>query len=186
VGPILLRKLDKVRQTVRVEFLCGGRAVRRARADYEALSKTAQLFSAPFEEVPAMVAAQLETARANDKARRKLELDLAAYQGRELYLATEPGADGVRRVTRRVVKGSLEELRAIAQNFTAQPKAVFIATLADPPSVLLAASADGGIDAGKALKAALTEAGGRGGGNARIAQGSVAEAAVLDRVLEKL
>jgi alanyl-tRNA synthetase len=186
VGTILLRKLEKVRQTVRVEFLCGGRAVRRARADFEALSKTSQLFSAPFEYVPAMVAAQLETARANDKARRKLELDLAAYQGRELYLATEPGADGVRRVTRRVVKGSLEELRAIAQSFTEQPKAVFIASLADPPSVLLAASADAGMDAGKALKMALTEAGGRGGGNARIAQGSVAEAAALERVLEKL
>ena len=186
VGPILLRKLEKVRQTVRVEFLCGGRAVRRARADYEALSKTAQLFSAPLDEVPAMVAAQLETARANDKARRKLELDLAAYEGKELYLATVPGADGVRRVTRRVVKGTLEELRAIAQNFTAQPQAVFVATLADPPSVLLAASADAGIDAGKALKAALTEASGRGGGNARIAQGSVAQAGLLEQVLEKL
>jgi alanyl-tRNA synthetase len=186
VGPILLRKLEKVRQTVRVEFLCGGRAVRRARADYEALSKTSQLFSSPLDEVPAMVAAQLETSRAHDKARRKLELDLAACQGRELYLATEPGADGLRRVTQRVVKGSLEELRAIAQNFTAQPKAVFIATLASPPSVLLAASADAGIDAGKTLKAALTEAGGRGGGNARMAQGSVAEAGALDQVLEKL
>ena len=186
VGPILLRKLEKVRQTVRVEFLCGGRAVRRARADYEALSKTGQLFSAPLDEVPAMVAAQLETARANDKARRKLELDLAAYEGREIYLATVPGADGMRRVTRRVVKGSLEELRAIAQNFTAQPKAVFVATLADPPSVLLAASADAGIDAGKALKAALSEAGGRGGGNARIAQGCVAEAGLLEQILEKL
>jgi alanyl-tRNA synthetase len=186
VGPVLLRKLDKVRQSVRVEFLCGGRAVRRARADYEALSKTAQLFSVPLDEVPAMVAAQLETARSSDKARRKLELDLAAYEGKELYLATAPGADGVRRVTRRVVKGSLEELRAIAQNFTAQPKAVFIATLADPPSVLLAASADAGIDAGKVLKAAITEAGGRGGGNARIAQGSVAEAAALEQVLQKL
>jgi alanyl-tRNA synthetase len=186
VGPILLRKIEKVRQTVRVEFLCGGRAVRRARADYEALSKTAQLFSAPFEELPAMVAAQLETAHVSDKARRKLELELAAYQGRELYLAAEPGADGVRRITRRVVKGSLEELRAIAQNFTAQSKAVFIATLADPPSVLLAASADAGIDAGKVLKAALTEAGGRGGGSARMAQGSVAERAALEQVLEKL
>jgi alanyl-tRNA synthetase len=108
VGPILLRKLEKVRQTVRVEFLCGGRAVRRARADYEALAKTAQLFSAPLEEVHAMVAAQLETARVSDKARRKLELDLAAFQGKELYQATAPGPDGLRRVTRRVVKGSLK------------------------------------------------------------------------------
>jgi len=96
-----------------------------------------------------MVAAQLETARANDKARRKLELDLAAYQGRN---STCDGAGRGRRAARHTARGegSLEELRAIAQNFTAQPKAVFIATLADPPSVLLAASADGGIDAGKA------------------------------------
>ncbi|MGA2268143.1 MAG: alanyl-tRNA editing protein [Bryobacteraceae bacterium] len=186
VGPILLRKLEKVRQTVRVEFLCGGRAVRRARADYEALAKTAQLFSAPLEEVPAMVAAQLETARVSDKARRKLELDLAAFQGKELYQATAPGPDGLRRVTRRVVKGSLEELRALAQSFTAQPRAVFLATLADPPSVLLAASADAGIDAGQALKTALAAAGGRGGGNARIAQGSVAEVGLLEKVLERL
>ena len=186
IGPILLRRTEKIRQSVRVEFVCGGRAVRRARADFEALSRIAQLFSAPLDEVAAMVAAQLEAAKAGEKARRKLELDLAAYQGRELYLATPPGTDGVRRVTRRVAKGSLEELRAIAQNFTAQPKAVFIATLADPPSVLLAASADAGIDAGKVLKAALAEAGGRGGGSARMAQGSVAEAAALERVLEKL
>ena len=42
------------------------------------------------------------------------------------------------------------------------------------------------MDAGKLLKAALAEAGGRGGGNARIAQGSVPDPATLDRVLEKL
>jgi alanyl-tRNA synthetase len=52
--------------------------------------------------------------------------------------------------------------------------------------VLLAASADAGMDAGKVLKAALAEAGGRGGGSARMAQGSVAEAGALERVLEKL
>ncbi|MBZ5617217.1 MAG: alanyl-tRNA editing protein [Acidobacteriia bacterium] len=186
IGPVLVRKLDKVRQTTRVEFLCGGRAIRRARADYEALNKTAQLFSSQLDEVPAVVAVQLEAARANEKVRRKLELDLAAYQGRELYQATAPGPDGMRRISRRAERGSLEELRAIAQSFTAQPKAIFTAALADPPSVLLAASADAGIDAGKLLKAALSDAGGRGGGNARIAQGSVAEAALLEGVLRRL
>ena len=186
IGPILLRKLDKVRQTTRVEFLCGSRAVRRARADYEALSAAAQHFSSPLDEVPGLVATQLEAARAGEKARRKLELDLAAYQGKELYDATPAGADGIRRVQRRVDRGSLEELRAIAQNFTAQPKAVLVATLAQPPSILLAASADAGIDAGQMLKAALSEAGGRGGGNARIAQGSVGTAEQLERVLARL
>jgi alanyl-tRNA synthetase len=186
IGPILIRKLDKIRQTVRVEFLCGSRAVARARADYEALSKAAQLFSSPLDEVPAMLAAQMESARAAEKAHRKLELDLAAYQGSELYRNTAPDADGFRRVSQRAARGSLEELRAVAQNFTAQPKAIFTATLAEPPSVLFAVSEDSGIDAGKALKSVIAEAGGRGGGNARIAQGSVPHAAPLERVLAKL
>jgi alanyl-tRNA synthetase len=186
IGAVLVRKLEKVRQTVRVEFLCGGRATRRARADYDALNRVAQLFSAPFDEAPAMVAGQLEAARAAGKARRKLELDLAAYQGRELYRNTVPSPDGVRRVVRRADRGSLEELRALAQHFTAQPKAVFLATLDDPPSVLLAASADAGVDAGQALKAALAAAGGRGGGTARMAQGSVPSRALLETVLSKL
>ena len=186
IGAVMLRKVEKIRQSTRVEFRCGGRAVRRAHADYEALARTAQLFSTPLDEVPASVAAQLEASRSAEKTRRKLELELAAYQGRELYASAEPGSDGMRRVSRRQDEGSLEELRAIAQNFTAHPKALFLATLANPPSVLLAASEDAGVDAGKVLKAALAEVSGRGGGTARVAQGSVGNAALLDQVVSRL
>ena len=186
IGAVLLRKVEKVRQTVRVEFLCGSRAVLRARADYEALNRVAQLFSSSLDEVPAVVAAQMEAARAAEKVRRKLELDLAGHQGRELYQNTAPGADGVRRAVRQATSGGLDELRALAQSFTAQPQAVFVATLSSPPSVLLATSADSGVDAGQRLKAALAEAGGRGGGTARMAQGSVPDAALLAKIAEKL
>lgn len=186
IGPILLRKLEKIRQSLRVEFVCGGRALQRARADYESLNKVAQLFSASLDETPAMAAALIESARAGEKAQRKLELDLAGYRGKELYAATAPDPDGVRRVTQRTARGSLEELRAVAQNFTAQPRAVFLAVLEDPPSVLLAASEDAGVDAGKLVKAAVTAAGGRGGGNPRIAQGSVPQAGLLAQVVEQL
>jgi alanyl-tRNA synthetase len=58
-----------------------------------------------------------------------------------------------------------------------------VGVIEDPPSVLLAVSADAGIDAGKALKAALAEAGGRGGGSPRMAQGSVPSKELLDQVL---
>jgi alanyl-tRNA synthetase len=183
IGAILIRKLEKIRSQTRVEFLCGGRAVRRARADYEALARAAQLFSAPLDSVPAMLAEQLETARAAEKSRRKLELDLAGYKGRELYRETAPAADGFRRISQRAAAGNLEDLRALAQNFTAHSKAIFVAVLNDPPSALLAVSEDAGIDAGKLLKAALTDAGGRGGGTARMAQGSVPDSAKLDAVL---
>ncbi len=186
IGPILLRKTERIRNSVRVEFLCGFRAVARARADFDSLSRTARLFSATLDEVPAKVAAQLEDARAAEKAARKLASDLAVYRGRELYHATAPDSAGFRRATERLSAGNLEELRAMAQSFTAQPKAVFLAIVEQPPSVLLAVSEDAGIDAGQAVKAAITAAGGRGGGAPRIAQGSVPSAEKLSAVVEAL
>ena len=186
IGPVMLRKLDKIRNTVRVEFLCGGRAIARARADFDALTRAAQIFSSSLDEVPGLVAAQMESARAGEKSRRKLEADLAQYQGRELYAATAPGDDGLRRGERRLASGNLEDLRALAQSFTAQPAAVFVAALDDPPAVLLAVSADSGLDAGKLLKTALTEAGGRGGGSPRMAQGSLPGREALETVLRRI
>ena len=186
IGPILLRRLERIRNTVRVEFLCGGRAVGRARADFDALSRVAQMVSGSLDEAPGLVAAQFEAARNADKLRRKLEADLAQYQGRELYSATAPDEAGVRRVLRRMPSGNLEDLRAQAQSFTAQAKAVFIAVVDTPPAVLLAVSADGGPDAGKVLKAALAEAGGRGGGNQRMAQGSLPSRDALEQVLSHI
>jgi alanyl-tRNA synthetase len=186
IGPILLRKLDRIRNTTRVEFLCGGRAIGRARADFDSLSRVAQMVSGSLDEAAGLVAAQFEAARNADKLRRKLEADLAQYQGRELYAVTAPEEGSVPRVLRRLPSGNLEELRALAQSFTAQPKAVFIAALDEPPAVLLAVSADSGIDAGKLLKAALTQAGGRGGGNPRMAQGSLPSRAALEQVLSHI
>ena len=186
IGPILLRKLERIRNTTRVEFLCGGRAVGRARADFDALSRVAQMVSGSLDEAPGLVAAQFEAARNADKLRRKLEADLAQYRGRELYSATVPDEAGVRRVLRRQPSGNLEDMRAIAQSFTAQAKAVFVAALDEPPALLLAVSADSGVDAGKVLKAALTQAGGRGGGNQRMAQGSLPSREALEQVLDQI
>ena len=132
------------------------------------------------------MAAQLESGRGADKARRKLQLELAAYHGRDLYEATPPGPDGLRRHTHRAVSGSPDELGALARSFTAGPKAVFVAALEKPPSVIYAVSEDAGIDAGQAVKQVLADAGGRGGGNARLGQGSVPGAALLNTIIERL
>jgi alanyl-tRNA synthetase len=186
IGPVLIRRLEKIRNHVRVEFLCGMRAVRRARADYTALARIAQSFSTSMDETPAVAASQVEAARDSERIKRKLEMELARYQGRELYEATAPDATGVRRAVRRLPKGTMDDLRALAQNFTAQPKAVFAGVIEQPPAVLLAASADAGLDAGKTLQPLLAQAGGRGGGNARMAQGSVPEREALDEVVRAL
>lgn len=187
IGPILIRKLEKVRGNVRIEFLCGMRAVQRARADFEALARIARVFSAPLDETPGLVEAQRERLEAAEKSQRRLAVELAERQGRELYEATPPDAAGVRRAVRRVASGPLgDELRALARGFTSLPRAVFLALVEEPPAVLLAVSPDAGVHAGEALRAALAALGGRGGGNAQMAQGSVPDRAALARVVETL
>ena len=186
IGTILIRRLEKIRNNVRVEFLCGTRAIRRARADYDGLSRISQTLSTSLDDAPQACSAQLEAMREADRARRKLEAELSRYQGRELYDATMPDANGLRRLVERLPKGTMEEVRALAQSFTAQPKAVFVGAIEQPPSVLIAVSADAGIDAGKKLQQILGQAGGRGGGSARLAQGSVPAKDALEQVIHQL
>ena len=140
IGPILLRRLDRIRGNLRIEISCAAAGPRnRARADFEALSQIARVFSSPLDETPALVDAQREKLQESDRTRRRLATELAQASGRELYAGTAPGPDGVRRVLRRVESLS-EESRAEAQSFTAAGPAIFLAATENPPSVLLAAS----------------------------------------------
>jgi alanyl-tRNA synthetase len=125
----------------------------------------------------------LKAAEAN---RREAEIELNRYRARERHQATHPDAQGRRRVVERRERGALEELRGLAQAVIELPKSVFVGAVADPPAVLLAASADSGVDAGATLKPILTAAGGKGGGSARLAQGSLPNLESLEAVLKTL
>jgi alanyl-tRNA synthetase len=180
IGPVVIRRLDKIRGNVRLEFLCGMRAIRRARADFDALTRIARTFSAALDETPELVATQTYRVQEIDKAYRKLATEAAVRAGRDLYTATTADSGGMRRAVR---EGRIDdEMRALAQGFVSGEKAVFLAVSADPPSVLMAASKDSGINAGELVKNAVTAAGGRGGGSQGLAQGSVPGPDALSKV----
>ena len=82
----------------------------------------------------------------------------------------------------------MEDLRPLAQAFAALPRAVLVGAqaAASPPSLLLASSEDSGVDAGRALREAVTAVGGRGGGSSRLAQGSVPDAALVEEIVTAL
>jgi len=172
-----------MRKQTRVEFLCGARVIRQARADYEALSGIALSVKASIAEAPALVASQGEQLREGAAIRKRLETELAEFQARDRYDATSPTAGGVRVAITRREAGSLEEVRPLAQAFVSRPRAVFVAAVASPATILVAASDDAGVDAGAIVKAALASAGGRGGGSPRLAQGTVPNAESLDGVV---
>jgi alanyl-tRNA synthetase len=183
IGPMLIRSSEKVRKATRVEFVCGMRAIRRARHDYEALSNIATSMSASLDDVSGLVGAQADRLKDSDNARKKLGQELAIYRARERYEAATPNANGVRVVVIRDA-ASMDDAKTIAQAAFALPKVVVIGALSSPPSVMVAASEDSGANAGNALKAALADVGGRGGGSPRLAQGSVPDAAAIERVVE--
>ena len=187
IGPLLIRRAEKIRGCVRIEFLCGRRAVSRARSDFDALSGIARLFSSQLDEAAARVAAQMEQLKEAEKARRALAVEKARWTGRSLYDCAAPDAGGRRRHFDRRTSGAIDdELRAMAQSYTAQPAAVFVVAIEDPPTVLLAASPDAGVHAGNVLKGLLTANGGRGGGNAQLAQGSLPAVEALNAVVSAL
>jgi alanyl-tRNA synthetase len=185
IGPILLRSVEKVRKSTRIEFVCGTRAVRRARRDFESLTSIGASLSASLDDAAPLVAAQSDRLKDGDNARKKLEKELASYRARERYDAAQPDANGVRTIVIRDA-GSIDELRALAQAAFALPRVVVVGALVNPPSVLFASSEDSGVDAGRILKERLSAAGGRGGGSPRIAQGSVPDAAALDSIVASL
>ena len=186
IGAIVLRRSERVRKSTRVEFLCGDRAIARARADYDVLSALAQGMSCRIDELSTLITSQHEQLRALENERRRLEDEVSVSRARDAYGELEPDARGIRRLVERRPAGKADAARALALAFCALPRATFAVAVTAPPAVLFAASDDSGVDAGRVLKAALGEVGGRGGGSPRLAQGTVPDVAALDAVLEAL
>ncbi|MGQ0646491.1 MAG: alanyl-tRNA editing protein [Gemmatimonadaceae bacterium] len=186
IGPVLLRRQEKMKKNGRIEFLCGMRAIRRARADYEVLTRLAVASSAAIDELVTLVPAQVEQLKLAESAKRKLEEEVATFRARATWETLRADSHGVRWLVERRVVGRADDVRAFALAFAALPKAAYLATFDEAKAVLLAASADSEVDAGQCLKAALAEAGGRGGGSPRLAQGSVPAAEALQVVRQAL
>jgi alanyl-tRNA synthetase len=186
IGALLVRKVERVRKGVRLEFLCGLRALRRSRLEFNILANLAAELSSSFEELPRVVANQRADLKALSASKRELEADLSRYRAQELYASAQPDPAGIRRATVRLADGGLDELRGLALAFAGFPRAVFIGATEAPPSVLLSAAPDSGIDAASVLKETVSNAGGRGGGSSTMAQGVLPDKSQLEHVLSVL
>jgi alanyl-tRNA synthetase len=186
IGAVLIRKGERVRKGIRLEFLCGGRAIRRARADHELLAQLASGFTSSAQELPQLVEAQRRELKDANSGRRELQAALDLCRARELYQGAAPDAAGIRKVVVRETGEPLEDLRGLAQAYTSMPKTIFVGAAATPPAVILAASPDAGVDAAGLLRGLLATVGGRGGGSATLAQGIVPGRSQLEAVVASL
>jgi alanyl-tRNA synthetase len=186
IGLISIRKIERVRKAIRIEFLCGARTSRRARADHRLLTHLAAEFSATADDLPRLIEAQKGELKEAQSARREMQSALDLYRARELYGKATPDATGIRRAVVMDSSEPLEGLRGLAQAFATLPMAIFVGGVCSPPAVVLAASADARVDAAGVLKGLLASVGGRGGGSATLAQGVLPGRSQLEAVIASI
>ncbi len=175
IGGLLVRGVEKVSRGVRVEFVCGLRAVKTARADAATLSKATAALSVGAADLPAAVERLISEAKTNAKERQRLREELAAYHAARLAVEV-PIANGLRLVMRSWKDRDRDYVKLLASRTaatSAETVAIFCAEEADPTRVVVARSMDLDFDCGRLLREALTELGLRGGGSPDLAQGEV-------------
>ena len=186
IGSILLRKTEKTRQGMRVEFVCGGRAVRTARRDYATLTEAAALFSAHMADVPEMIRKTFDDVklvrRQKDDALEQLAEAMAAAA-----LKDAREAKGSRIVVRCFSDRDTGFAKLFAQKATraGMPAVALVASTIDPPGLVFAQSPGGNADMGALLKQVLTAVGGRGGGSRDFAQGGVPAGSEAEQLLRQ-
>lgn len=185
IGSIQLRSAERAKGGMRVEFLCGLRAVRRARLDAALLTSAARTFTASTADVPALVTQLHERAGELDRERKRLVAELSGYDARERWEHAVPNASGVRRF-HLAHTSAVRDMEPLAQSLAALGPCIVLVTSTSPAGALFAVGDGAGVDAGQQLRAALAAVGGRGGGSPRLAQGSVPDATRLHEVVSAL
>src|SRR5690606_36597841 len=146
----------------------------------------AEATGAGVEEVEQVVPARLAAMRELERRMHAAERDLAGHRLRELVATTTPPADGIRRLLLDTDKYPLPELRLMAQAVASESRLLLGGSTDQPATVIVAASFDSGIDAGGRLKQVLGAVGGRGGGSATLAQGTVPSRELLRAAVQEL
>jgi alanyl-tRNA synthetase len=184
IGMILVRKFEKVKQGYRVEFVCGDRALRTARNDFETLSQAAALFSSGLSEVPSNIRKSLDEIKAGQKQHHKLLEELAELLAEKMYATTQ--TDGRFKLVKQITTDrDLGFVKLLAQKLSKHAGVVAIlGTTYGPAAVVFGRSADVDVDVSVLMKEAMAEVGGRGGGSKDLAQGGVPDATKVPGLIE--
>lgn len=173
IGLILARSVEKAKHSTRVEFVCGGRALRAARADHLSLNEAAKLLTTGPHELPNVLRKQFDERRAAEKQRQQLLERLAEHEARSLL------AEAEKRGERRLVVKVLEEadaayLRLLGARLVREPQVqLLLASRSDPAAVVFAQTPGLASDMNALLRETLQQFGGKGGGSRDFAQGAL-------------
>ncbi len=186
VGPILIRGWERYKGGVRIDFLCGWRALRDSRARVTLVRDLAGSFSVGEQELRDTVTRLRERARDLERDLTEVRARLLGYEAVELVAAARhaAGSSDPPIVAVAFSGRPVEELRLLARTVTAQDRAIAIFATDPDRRVIVARSAGVAVDASAILREALSAFNGRGGGRPEAAEGMAASAPSASALVE--
>lgn len=171
IGIIAIAGAERFKGGVRVEFVCGGRALRAYRGLNDAVTAGVRLLSVLPEALPAAIEKIQAASRAQQKDQERLQERLAVFEAAALA-AKGHRVGRVMFVSEALSGWDAGGLKKLASAIASHPGTLAVLISAESPAlVVVARSQDVAIDAGEILRRLIEHFGGKGGGNAAIAQG---------------
>jgi alanyl-tRNA synthetase len=171
IGVIAITGAERFKGGLRVEFVCGGRAVRTFRALKNSVSGSVRLLSVLPDELPSAIEKLQATGRSQQKSQEGLYERLAAHEAASLASSGEK--IGTVNVVAAAVSGwDANGLKKLASSIAAKPATVAVLITTESPALIVVSrSQDLALDTGILLKNLIDRFGGRGGGKGAMAQG---------------
>ncbi len=172
IGLIKVVRLEKRGDKTRVEFRCGGRALRDYREKNAIVNQLTADFTCALPEIIGATARLREDVKAAQRALKSATGTLLDYEAARLS-AEAPEQNGMRIVKLNFPDRDFGDLRGLASRITQEPGRVALLSVSgEKAQMVFARSADLSADMNVLLKRVLPLLnGGRGGGQGQMAQG---------------
>jgi alanyl-tRNA synthetase len=184
IGMVQLRRCAKIRQDWRLEFLCGGRVARAARADYETRRGIAEKLKCSMEEMGPAVEKAVTERDASFKAAKARGERLAELEAEKIVRETAAGSDGVKVVARVLERVDASFVVMLAPAIAAQEKTVALIARRECGHIFFGQHPSVGKDMNALMKKVLSEVGGKGGGTKDFARGGLTDPACAQKSIE--
>jgi alanyl-tRNA synthetase len=180
VGLIKIIRWDKIRDNLRFEFLCGGRARKDYRDKNRSVLDISQKFSVHERDAASAVERSLQEARLTRKRLKQLQEALAGFEAGEI-IQKEPG----RLILRVWVDKTAEEAKLLALNVTrlAERAVLFAVRGGERDHFIFACSEKMPLNMRELVPLAMERAKGKGGGGSSLVEVVAEKGADLEGVL---
>jgi alanyl-tRNA synthetase len=177
IGVIAVAGWERFKGGQRIQFLCGGRALRQFRTSRDVVTESVRLLSVLPADLPSTIQRLQADARDQRRALGTLQEELAKLRAQDLAASADPIPVG--RLVVRALDADANGLKSLAAAVTAKPgHVVVLVSTSRPALVVVARSNDVANVSSQQVVAALTaQFGGRGGGKPELAQAGALDAA---------